>query len=67
MARTKLGIIVRNGNIDKALSIFKKRIKESGIIEEYKSRQQYLKPSIIKRKKRLDSAYKSKKNSEKIK
>ena len=67
MAVTNLGTIVRNGNLEKALSIFKKRIKESGILEEYKNKQEYVKPSVIKRKKRLDSAYKEKKNSEKNK
>lgn len=67
MAVTNLGTIVRNGNLEKALSIFKKRIKESGILEEYKAKQEYVKPSVIKRKKRLDSAYKEKKNSEKNK
>lgn len=39
-------------NIDFMLKIFKKKVKESGIIEEYKSRREYIKPSEIKKDKR---------------
>jgi len=39
-------------NIDTMLKIFKRKVKESGILEEYKNRQEYLKPSIRKKNKR---------------
>ena len=40
-------------NIDKALKKFKKAVKKSGIILEIFDRQQYDKPSKIKREKKL--------------
>ena len=43
-------------NIDKALSIFKRKCKESGHIEEYRDRQEYKKPSLKKREKRNAAA-----------
>lgn len=32
-------------NIDLMLKIFKRKVKESGILEEYKARTEYIKPS----------------------
>lgn len=36
-------------NIDLMLKIFKRKVKESGILEEYKSRTEYIKPSEKKK------------------
>ena len=36
-------------NIDLMLKIFKRKVKESGILEEYKRRTEYIKPSEIKK------------------
>lgn len=38
-------------NIDLMLKIFKRKVKESGILEEYKNRTEYVKPSEIKKNK----------------
>lgn len=38
--------------IDLMLKIFKRKVKDCGIIEEYKKRQEYIKPSEIKKDKR---------------
>jgi len=46
---------VVNGNIELALKEFKRKMKESGKIEELKARKEYLKPSTIKRKKMNDA------------
>jgi small subunit ribosomal protein S21 len=43
------GVLVKNGNVEKALSIFKKRIKNCGIMNELKERTHYIKPSAKKR------------------
>lgn len=32
-------------NIDVMIKIFKRKVKESGILEEYKSKMEYIKPS----------------------
>ena len=36
-------------NIDLMLKIFKRKVKESGILEEYKRRTEYIKPSEKKK------------------
>lgn len=45
-----VGVKVRNGNLEKALQIFKNRVQRSGILEEYKENQFYTKPSERRRK-----------------
>lgn len=51
-------------NVDTMIKIFKRKVKEAGIIEEYKSRMEYIKPSkkksekknaAIRRQRKLDS------------
>ena len=40
-----LRVEVRNGDFNKALRIFKKKVQEAGIIQEVREREQYVKPS----------------------
>ena len=40
---------VRDGNLEKALRLFKKKIKDSRILLELRDRQEFTKPSLIKR------------------
>lgn len=40
-----LSVEVKNGDFNKALRIFKKKVQESGILQELKSREEYVKPS----------------------
>ena len=47
-----LYVKVKNGNIERALSIFKRKVKDSGLMLELKRRQQYEKPSDLRRQKR---------------
>ena len=47
-------------NIDKALKKFKKAVKNSNIMMEIFERQQYDKPSKIKREKRMKAASRNK-------
>lgn len=47
-----LHIKVNNNNVEKALAIFKRKVKDSGLMVELKKRQCYEKPSDIKRRKR---------------
>jgi len=40
---------VRNGNLEKAMRVLKKKVKKEGILKEIKDRQYYMKPSEKKR------------------
>ena len=40
---------------EKGLKIWKRQVKESGVIQELKSRREYIKPSAMKRKLRNDA------------
>jgi small subunit ribosomal protein S21 len=40
-----LAVEVRNGDVNKALRLFKKKVQEAGIIQEVREREQYVKPS----------------------
>ena len=50
--QTLLYVEVKNNNVDKALSEFKKRVKNSGLLKELREREFYLKPSLVKRNRR---------------
>ena len=42
-------IQVRNGNVEKAMRVLKKKLQKDGLMKELKLRQYYRKPSEIKR------------------
>ena len=45
----KVSVKVKNGNIQKALSRFKRKVKDSDHLYELKDRREYTKPSVKKR------------------
>jgi small subunit ribosomal protein S21 len=45
-----VAVKVIKGNIQKALSKFKRKVKDSEHLQEYRQRQEYVKPSVKKRK-----------------
>lgn len=45
----QVGVKVKNGEFEKALRKFKKKVNESAHLEELRERQEYVKPSIRKR------------------
>jgi len=45
----KVSVKVKNGNIQKALSKFKRKVKDSDHLYELKDRREYTKPSVKKR------------------
>lgn len=45
-----IAVEVRNGDVSKAIRIFKKKVQEEGILQEYKERQHYEKPSAKRKK-----------------
>jgi len=48
----KVSVKVKNGNIQKALSKFKRKVKDSEHLYELKDRREYIKPSVLKRRKK---------------
>ena len=52
MSVTLVSVEVRNGDIQKALKLFKKRVEQSNHIQELRDRRYYKKPSTIKREQR---------------
>ena len=42
-------VIVQDGNVDKALRKFKKKIQESGILDDLRSREFYTKPTTARK------------------
>jgi len=42
-------VVVKHNNIEKALSIFKRKVKDSGLMYELSEREYYKKPSVLKK------------------
>lgn len=42
-------VFVKDGNVEKALRKFKKKISESGLLQELQERERYAKPSVKKK------------------
>jgi len=42
-------VIVKDGNVEKALRKFKKKVSESGLLLELQQRETYTKPSVEKK------------------
>lgn len=49
MGKSLVTVKVKNGDFSKALKIFKKRVNDSGHLQEVRDRQEYIKPSRLKR------------------
>lgn len=45
-------VLVPDGNVEKALRKFKKKIQTSGLLEELRSREHYVKPTVERKLKR---------------
>ena len=55
---------VHKGQIEKALSILKKKVKESKLMLELREREFYKKPSVIKKEKKAKARLRNKNNSQ---
>jgi small subunit ribosomal protein S21 len=44
-------------NIERALKKFKRKFEKTGVVKELRSRQAFIKPSIIKRQQKLKAIY----------
>ena len=54
-------VTVRNGNVEKAMRVLKKKLLKDGMMRELKERQYYQKPSHIKREAKKQSIRRHKK------
>ena len=54
-------IVVRNNNNEKALSLFKKKVKESKLMLELRDREFYKKPSLLKKERNAKARLRNKK------
>jgi len=62
MSVTLVTIEVRNGDIAKALKLFKKKVEDSGHLQELRERKEYKKPSVLKREQMNKVLFKAKKD-----
>ena len=46
---------VINGNIEAALKFWKRQVKDSNVLQEVKDRKEFIKPSAIKRKQKMNA------------
>lgn len=61
MAKKGTGIFVRvrNNDLDTAIRVFNKKVKDNKLIIQIKENEYYEKPSIVKRRKRMASILRS--------
>ena len=52
MKEYRRSVIVKDGNIEKALRKFKKKIQEQGLLEELRGRETYEKPTTKRKRKK---------------
>ena len=57
-----VSVQVRKGDIQKALKIFKRRVSESGHLFEVRKRQEYTKPTTIRRKQKQQAIRENQRN-----
>jgi len=60
-------IVVRNGNLEQAMRVLKKKVQKEGLIKLYKEKQVYEKPSARKRRKKKEGIANYKKKMKKLK
>jgi len=60
MKNSKVSVKVIKGNIQQALKKFKNKTMDLGHLQELRERQQFLKPSVVKRKQKKDAIRKEK-------
>jgi small subunit ribosomal protein S21 len=47
-----INVTVRNGNLEQAMRVLKRKVQKEGLIKELRDRQYYKKPSEIKQEKK---------------
>jgi small subunit ribosomal protein S21 len=52
MREYRRSVVVRDGNVEKALRKFKKKIQDSGLLNELRERETYEKPTTSRKRKK---------------
>jgi small subunit ribosomal protein S21 len=60
-------IQVRNGNVEQAMRVLKKKLQKDGLLKDLRAKQYYEKPSEKKRRKKKEGIANFKKNQKKLK
>jgi ribosomal protein S21 len=58
-------VTVRNGNIDAALRVFKRKVNNSEVLLEYRARQEFVKPCIKRNQRKQAAVVREKKRQSK--
>jgi small subunit ribosomal protein S21 len=58
-------VVVKNGNVEGALRMFKQKNIKNGLLKEVREREHYSKPGVKKRLAKMEAIKNSKKNSKK--
>ena len=58
---------IRNGNLEQAMRVLKKKVQREGIIKDFRAKSVYEKPSERKRRKRKEGIANYKKKQKKLK
>ena len=62
MATEKIKIEVKKGDVNRALKQFKRKVMDSGHLQELRDRKQYTKPTTARRKQKLQAIRQNKLN-----
>jgi small subunit ribosomal protein S21 len=57
---------VRNGNVEQAMRVLKRKVMKEGLVKELRERQSFEKPSEKKRRKKKENIDNVKKNKKKL-
>jgi small subunit ribosomal protein S21 len=57
---------VRNGNLEQAMRVLKRKVQKEGLIKELRERQYYKKPSEVKQEKKKEAIKNWKKQQKKL-
>ena len=61
-----INVTVRNGNLEQAMRVLKRKVQKEGIVKELRERQYYKKPSEIKQEKKKEAIKNWKKKQKKL-
>jgi small subunit ribosomal protein S21 len=61
-----MNVKVRNGNVEQALRIFKRKINDSNKLYDYREKEYYEKPTTRKQKKKAAARVRERKRQEKL-
>ena len=64
--KLSITVTVRNGNLEQAMRVLKRKVQKEGLIKELRERQFYKKPSEIKQEKKKEAIKNWKKKQKKL-